>query len=267
MKRLLAPFLALLGLAVFATPASAYCIVNKTRIPLSVVLKTYSPLGDFREVVAPGHETCCDWFDRRCNPAASREAIVTLSIRQFERKVSVVDEHGHHRSGQYVPIETFDAFGNPDPHGHYDKWGNYDEHGFKPYFKKIETFDEHGNPNPMGHYDRYGVYDAHGHQGRHGELVIPQSKEPEIESSLPPRKAVERMCVRGKQPIVLASGAGTVSVSEDMLKPGGLRCESRDHFLRPISPPSQASEFGVPIKDLPMLKYSPDRRVLTTPRQ
>jgi hypothetical protein len=264
MKRQLTPFLVLVGFALVTTPASAYCVLNQTKFPLAVVLKTYNPLGEFREVVDPGHKACCDWFDRRCNPSGRREGMVSLSVRQFTRRVVLPGADGAGGDDRYTPVPTYDRFGNPDPNGHFDQWGNYDEHGWKPYFERVETFNKYGFPDPNGHFDRYGVYDPNGHQGRRGRLVIPKRPAPPTVAA-PQTKVREHFCVRGKQPMVLATGAGTVSVVEDALRDGGLRCESRDHFLRPVSPPSQASEFGVPIKDLPMLNSTPSKRRPQTP--
>lgn len=255
MKRLVIGLLSLLAAALVAAPARAYCVVNQTPVTLVAALQSASPLGDFRKTVNPGKKICCDWFSRKCNPAGKRDALVPLVIESPDRKkedtLPGLDTH-------YEPIQTYDRYGNPDPDGHYDRFGVYDEHGHKPYFERIQTFDRHGNPDPRGHYDRYGVYDAHGHRGRRGELIIPKNRQA---TTVPDISESDRshFCVRGRSRSVLASADGTVTVTVHARSPGGLRCESRDRFLRPIAPPSQATEFGVPLLDLPS-RASPSGR-------
>lgn len=249
MKRLAVALLSLIAVAPVAapTPARAFCVVNRTPMTLIAVLRSASPLADFHAPINPGKKICCDWFSRKCNPGGRRDALLALAIESPDRRRKDVlpglDTH-------YEPIETFDKYGNPDPAGHYDRYGVYDAHGHKPYFKRIETFDKYGNPDPRGHYDRYGVYDAHGHRGRRGELVIPERR---TAAPLPEDTKSDKShyCLRGRSRSVLVSADGTVTVTPHARSEGGLQCESRDRFLRPIAPPSQANEFGVPMFELP----------------
>lgn len=63
-----------------ASPASAYCIVNRTADTLYATLTDYHPLADFNKTIKPGKQICCDWFDRRCNPTGSRGALISIRI-------------------------------------------------------------------------------------------------------------------------------------------------------------------------------------------
>lgn len=63
-----------------ASPAKAYCIVNKTTDTLTATLADYHPLADFNVRLKPGKQVCCDWFDRRCNPTGNRGALVSIKI-------------------------------------------------------------------------------------------------------------------------------------------------------------------------------------------
>lgn len=221
-------------------------------MPLVAVLQSASPLGDFHKTIGPGNKVCCDWFDRGCNPGGRQGSLVALSIGSLDRKKKAVPGV----AAPYTPIQTYDRYGNPDPNGHYDHLGIYDEHGYKPYYEPVPTFDKYGNPDPHGHYDRHGVYDPNGHRGRRGRLVIPQNNlAPPLPDTSESNKS--HYCSRGRTRTVTASGDGTVTVTEHALSPGGLRCESRDHFLRPVNPASQASEFGVPLPGLPPLIRKP----------
>lgn len=64
-----------------ASPASAYCILNKTTDTLYASLAEYHPLADFHAKLKPGKQICCDWFDRRCNPTGARGALVYVKIQ------------------------------------------------------------------------------------------------------------------------------------------------------------------------------------------
>lgn len=63
-----------------ASPAKAYCILNKTADTLTATLADYHPLADFNVELEPGRQVCCDWFDRRCNPTGNRGALVSIKI-------------------------------------------------------------------------------------------------------------------------------------------------------------------------------------------
>ncbi|MBT5050746.1 MAG: hypothetical protein HOM58_19750 [Rhodospirillaceae bacterium] len=63
-----------------ASPAKAYCILNKTADTLTATLADYHPLADFNATLKPGKKVCCDWFDRRCNPTGNRGALISIKI-------------------------------------------------------------------------------------------------------------------------------------------------------------------------------------------
>lgn len=69
-----------------ASPANAYCILNKTTDTLYASLDDYHPLGDFDVELKPGGRVCCDWFDRRCNPTGNRGALVSIKIEGLENR-------------------------------------------------------------------------------------------------------------------------------------------------------------------------------------
>lgn len=215
MKRSLVALLSFSAALLAAEPVYAYCVVNQSPMRLMVTLRTSSPLGEFRSRVSPGYRTCCDWFDRRCNPTARREGVVMLVIESQKRKKKTplpgLDTNT-------PPVPTYDRFGNPDPYGLYDR---------------------DGLPNPLGR------------RAAPARPVVPGDS---VMSRLPDASPSDKahFCVVGRMRWVPVSGDGTVTVTTDSLSPGGLRCESRDHFLRPIRPPSQSGTFGVPLLGVPV---------------
>jgi hypothetical protein len=76
----------ILGLQTITSSANAYCVINKWKDTLHVKLKTYNPLGNFHRMIKPGDEACCEWFDRSCNPSASRDGAVVFDIRSRNKK-------------------------------------------------------------------------------------------------------------------------------------------------------------------------------------
>jgi len=76
----------ILSLQVIASPANAYCVINKWKDTIHVKLKTYNPLGNFHRMIKTGEEACCEWFDRRCNPSASRDGTIIFDIRSRNKK-------------------------------------------------------------------------------------------------------------------------------------------------------------------------------------
>ncbi|MBK18528.1 MAG: hypothetical protein CMM52_06805 [Rhodospirillaceae bacterium] len=68
------------------SPASAFCIVNEWKQTIHVRLKTYNPLGHFHRMIKAGDEPCCEWFDRNCNPTATRTGRLIFDIRSRAKK-------------------------------------------------------------------------------------------------------------------------------------------------------------------------------------
>ncbi|NKB20226.1 MAG: hypothetical protein GKS01_06735 [Alphaproteobacteria bacterium] len=84
--KVIAPLVLLLGFQAATSPASAYCIVNEWKRTLHVKLKTHNPLGNFHRMIKPNEEACCEWFDRSCNPSASRNGKLIFDIRSKSKK-------------------------------------------------------------------------------------------------------------------------------------------------------------------------------------
>ena len=87
MKRIAITVLVLVVMAMGATPAKAYCIVNQTPDTLYATLANFNPLADFDKTIKPGKTICCDWFDRRCNPSGTRGALVDIFIEGEENRL------------------------------------------------------------------------------------------------------------------------------------------------------------------------------------
>lgn len=76
----------LFGIQAVSNPANAFCVVNLWKDTLHVKLKTYNPLGNFHRMIKSGDKACCEWFDRNCNPSASRDGTIVFDIRSRNKK-------------------------------------------------------------------------------------------------------------------------------------------------------------------------------------
>ncbi len=69
-----------------SSPASAFCVINKWKETIHGRLKTYNPLGNFHRMIKANEQACCEWFDRSCNPTASRTGQLVFDIRSRSKK-------------------------------------------------------------------------------------------------------------------------------------------------------------------------------------
>ena len=79
-------FALIAGAQTVSSPASAFCVINNWKDTIHVRLKTYNPLGNFHRMIKANEQACCEWFDRRCNPSASRTGELVFDIRSRSKK-------------------------------------------------------------------------------------------------------------------------------------------------------------------------------------
>lgn len=75
----------MIGTALDAGPAKAFCIDNKSPYDLRVHVETNNPFGKYAVLFKPGDSACCSWFNQRCNPTRVRDGILEFSVRTKQK--------------------------------------------------------------------------------------------------------------------------------------------------------------------------------------